>query len=138
MVATNNAKATPRKKAQAIVLIDPGIDPDRLMFSAIEIPEKEPTFTIGEVVKVFFGLSVYWLRWRDRQGMLVYNGRRIGRRTSSGARNYTLPDIEKMVHALALKEAITGEEMIRALWMLRLLGEIHGYLDPVPLKTKKI
>jgi len=49
-------------------------------------------------------------------------------KTKSGARIYTLTDIEQMIHALASNGSISGAHATNALLLVQTMARIHGYL----------
>lgn len=112
-----------------VILHDVAIDPSKFMFKNIDT-SRLPLYTVSEVAKFFFGRSPHWMRWRERKGFFVLNGKDVGTtRTEQGARVYTLTDIEQIAHALALSDppAIDGEKFHLALHALKSQGRIWGY-----------
>lgn len=87
----------------------------------------EPSFTVQEVAKFFFGKGPDWLRWRARpnktthpKGYFVLDGKVLEpSRTQAGFRYYTLADVERMAHALAQTGAIDGQALVHAVVMVK-------------------
>lgn len=119
-----------------MVVVNSDLRADGFIFEGIDTsvksddPDKPgPTFTVSEVAKVFFGRSPHWVRWRERKGFFTLDGEDVsGHRTETGARSYTLGDIEQMAHALAQNGAINGTQLNLALVLLKTSGQVHGYL----------
>lgn len=58
-----------------VAVVDPRVDPARLSLADVDTSTKPGSlYTVGEVARVFFGLSAHWLRWRERQGLFVLGG----------------------------------------------------------------
>lgn len=117
------------------------IPTDRLIFEGVPMTKVEfnkkkkkneevqcgPTFTTKQVSTTFFGMSPFWLRWRERQGDTVLDGVKVEpSRTEAHARQYNLADIERLSHALRQCDAITTEVHIKALRALAAVGRVHG------------
>lgn len=115
-----------------------------------------PHFSVLEVSKVFFGNGPDWFRWRMRpddkkvkgpdgkylrnedgtfvmkkgdfpDGYFVLDGVPIQpKRTEAGARYFTLPDIERMAHALAQGEQIDGAQLMNTLMMVKTCAKMYG------------
>ena len=94
-----------------------------------------PNFSVNEVAKTFFGLGPDWLRWRyhpsrsDRhpQGYFVLDGKLLEpKRTPHNIRYYTLPDIERMAHALTENGTLDGEQLVAVIQVLRGIARIYG------------
>ena len=82
-----------------------------------------PTFTTGEVAKIFFGRRRWWLQMHD----FVLDGALIEpRRNEHGVRQYTLVDIERMGYALAQAGEIGGERLISILSIVRHVAILNG------------
>lgn len=100
----------------------------------------EPHFSVQECSKAFFGRSSDWLRWRYRadkprknqtsvypQGFFVLDGVPLEPKISEkGARYYTLPDIERMAHALAQNNVLDGEDLSHVLTIVKANAALHG------------
>lgn len=111
----------------AVVVTDHRIDPDSLMLAGIDT-SKAPLYSVGEVAKVFFARSAHWVRWVEREGKLVIDGKPVAQeRSKAGSREYSLTDIELMAHALAINGAITGAQLRLALAQVGLQSELYGY-----------
>lgn len=99
-----------------------GIDPDRMMFDGVD-QSKSPTFTMGEVAKLFFGRSTSWLRVKERDGEFVLDGVEIvPSRSETNWRKFVLADIERLAHALASSGAITPHHLMQTLRILKAQG----------------
>jgi hypothetical protein len=120
-----------------MVIATEEIDPNRMIFDGIDtttLPNGRPgpTFSVGEVAKVFFGRTGHWIRWCENKGKLTLDGKQVGHRTTflddegnqaltgegrpkPGYRYYTLADVEAMAHALAQHQTIDGGELIMVL-----------------------
>lgn len=94
-----------------------------------------PNFSVNEVAKFFFGLGAHWLRWRyhpsrsDRypDGYVVLDGAPLeSKRTPHNIRYYTLPDVERLAHALAQTGAISGEKLVKVVELVRAEARVHG------------
>ncbi len=117
-----------------------GVDPDNLMLTGTDTRAEDwPIFSVGEVGKGFFGLSAHSVRAWERDGALgevrrtelggsiqifASDGTEIGRRSEHDARTYSLGDIERMVHSLVSKRAISGEIAAWALVAVKARAEI--------------
>jgi hypothetical protein len=120
----------------ALVVTNPEIKGDSFIFEGIDTdhsptdPSKPgPMFTVSEVSKFFFGRSPHWVRWRERKGFFTLDGKDVsGHRTETGARAYTLGDVEMMSHALAQNGAINGSQLNHALVLVKTCAHVHGYL----------
>lgn len=92
---------------------------------------EKPTFRIAEVTKVFFARSPDWMRWliaeHDARGdIFLLDGEELSTdRTPSGARVYTLSDIEKVAVALHQNGRIRDQEYLAAMSMLRWVGAAY-------------
>ena len=76
------------------------LDPNEPMFAHVDL-SKLPTWRTGEVAKSFFHKSTAWMRWHERNGHLAsVNGEDLTPRAATGAREYTLADIERVAHNL--------------------------------------
>lgn len=104
------------------------------LFDSIPAEEvDEPVFGISEVAKIFFRRSSHWVRWRERKGSFTLDGKEVDpQRTKGGARQYLLPDIERMAHALAQSGAIDGEELARVIRVVHAIGVLYDYDLPEP------
>ncbi len=127
----------PRLSAQfePISITIEGIDPDQLMTAGVDTRANDywPTFSTGELGKVFFGLTAHWVRDREDLGrfgrvvpgdgdyLRVYapDGTEIGQRTEKGARSYSLADVERIVHALLFAGSLTPELAVDALFIVK-------------------
>jgi hypothetical protein len=108
-----------------------------------------PTFKVKEVAEVFFGKSDDWLRWRMRpndrrvrnpetgevelvpgdhpDGYFILDGSPMEfKRTESGARYFTLADIERMATALAQGGHIDGARFTLVIKMVVTCARLHG------------
>lgn len=107
------------------------------MLDGVETPE--PTFTVSEAAKVFFGMSAAWLRWRDKEGAFVLNGKKVGQtriKQANDRRVYTLSDIELIVHALGQRDMLDGRRVALALRVVKSLAQLYGYLPAYTPKEK--
>lgn len=112
---------------ESVVITNPRVDPSHFILAGIDT-SKEPRFAIGEVAKFFFARSAHWIRWVEREHRLVLDGKPVGvGRTGSGAREYTLTDVEEMAHALASNNTISGAQLSRALALVAMEAELWEY-----------
>lgn len=89
----------------------------------------EPTFSVSEAAKVFFGKSSHWMRWREESGHFVLDGQPIEvPRTEQGARVYTLPVIERLAHGLAQQGAISGAQLANILMVIESIAKVWGMM----------
>lgn len=117
-------------------------------------PDKDglltPHFSVQEVAKFFFGNGPDWLRWRMRpddkrikhedgtvevvhgkypEGYFVLDGEVMEfKRTSAGARYFTLADIERMAHALAQGDHIDGAQLTNITVLVKTCAKVYGAL----------
>lgn len=118
---------------QAVILVDPEIDPDHLIMDTILCrPDKEPIYSVGEVAKFFFAKSAHWVRWQEDRGFFTLGGKKVGiRRTESDGpitqRRYKLDDIELMAYALAEKGALPADDLRATLRLVREEARLWGY-----------
>ena len=116
------------RMATETVLVDDRLDPDRLILEGIDVSEG-PHFSVGNVSTFFFARSPHWIRWLERKGQLVLDGKPVGdSRSERGARYYTLADVELIAHALAENRAINAAQLRLALMMVRLQAEMYGFI----------
>lgn len=90
------------------------------------------TFTTRVVAEVFFDRSPDWLRWREKQGLLVRpDGTPIVTRTpvqhqrGGGDRRYTLEDIEQIAHSL-MRAAVLDKTNVE-----RVLARVQAQRAPI-------
>ncbi len=106
--------------------------------------EIKPLFRVQEVAKTFFGRSADWMHWLITQheiheNVLVLDGEELKvKRTPSGARMYSLPDIEKFAIALHNGRWITDEQCLVTMNMLLLVGMNYGVFPIESLRTTPI
>lgn len=112
---------------ETIVVTDSRLPMDRFIMEGID-PDK-PLFSISEIAKVFFGRGPHWARWRDKSGDFQFEGERVGRRTDSNARYYTLADIEKIAHGLADEKHITAADLHNALVIVQAIARQWGHIS---------
>lgn len=112
-----------------------------------------PNFSVQETAVAFFGHSPDWLRWRYRpdqapktkpkgwkpkhpKGYFVLDGERLEPKTTqSGARYYTLADIEKMAYALFDNEVFDGDSLLATLQIVYANAFLTGVLaEPVTIE----
>lgn len=98
-----------------------------------------PIFSVSEVSKIFFDRSPHWIRLRDREGAFQLNGEyvggyRTGEAGTTGARRYTLADVEAMTYALAAAERISGTQHLNALRVVWSIAEVYELIgeDTIP------
>lgn len=103
------------------------IDANKLIFAGVDTTGNDsPRFSTSEVAKFFFARSPHWMRWRERKGDFVIDGQPVvPERTEANIRSYTLGDVERLAHALATNHAITTWQLMLALRLLQLQGEMH-------------
>ncbi len=105
------------------------LDDSHFIFFGIENLVKEPTYSVAEVSKFFFARPASWLRHLERTGRFVLDGKPIQiSRTEKGRRAYTLPDVEKMAHALAQQGMLSGEQLLNVLLQIQQSAKVWGYL----------
>lgn len=109
------------------------VDPDQ--WEPITWEWVVPNFSVDEVAKTFFGLSAHWLRWRGHpsrsnrypQGYFILDGRPLEeKRTPHNSRYFTLPDVERLVHALVQNGALDGERAVVIINAVRAVAAVHG------------
>lgn len=106
----------------------PLIPPAKLMFADIDT-SREPIFTVSEAAKLFFARTASWLRWRERTGSLRVNNQEVGTgRSDANSRRYSLADIEKVAHALAVNGAISSTQLKVASELLHWQGRLWKYI----------
>ncbi len=127
----------------SVLVTAPDIPTDRMIFDGIpmertvqvvkkgvkmeRVVQAGPVFTTKQVASIFFGMTDFWLRWRERDGGTVLDGVKVEpARTAAHARRYNLSDIERLSHALVSNEAISIESHIKALRVLAAIGRVHG------------
>lgn len=114
-----------------VVIADAAIDSERFLFDGIDT-SKYPTFSVGEVSKVFFAKSPSWLRQQEAKGFLLIEGDidfTPRRRISKSARFFCLEDIEKVAHALTYHNVISAVDLRVVLTMLKAQGLLWGYIS---------
>lgn len=88
-----------------------------------------PVFTIGSVGGVFFGRTASWIRQQESFGRFRLAGRPLEfGRDNRGAREFRLPDIEPMAHALYEHRAIDIERLRACIEIVKLIARQHGIL----------
>lgn len=117
---------------EPVTVADPRLDDRRFIFEGIDT-SREPIFTVSEAAKFFFGRSAHWIRWQEANGhfMLSMDGKQVpvgDRRTESGARCYTLTDVELIAHALAEHNAINGRQLNDVLLLASTSARVWGYI----------
>lgn len=121
---------------EQLLILDSEIDPDRFMFEGVPM-ERSPEFSIGELCKVFFARTDYWLRWREREDAFLLDGKPVGdRRTGSGARVWNLAEVEQMLHAACRNEVISGVQLYAGLKIARAIAVNYKLLTAAPVKEK--
>ena len=112
---------TLKHQLSTVIVTAEGLPSDRMLFDGVK-PTKVvndkivPLFSTGETAKVFFAQTPYWLRWREREGDTVLDGKKVKpKRSDSNIRQFNLADIEKLAHALRQNNALTTEQFIHAL-----------------------
>jgi hypothetical protein len=113
-----------------IVIADPSLDPDKLIFEGVDTT-KGPEFSVGEVAKYFFARSPSWLRQHEIKGHFFVHGEpdfTPRRRVARNARFFYLEDIERIAHALAFNNVITGARLRTILILLKAEAQIWGFL----------
>jgi hypothetical protein len=123
----------------------PGLLTDKIPQDKLD---KKPRYSIGETSKLFFGVSVHWMRWLEdvdefyfderkvKEGKqkpdrpaLVFDGERlITPKQSNGIRYYTLDFIEKMAYGLAQNNRLTGAQLNNTLTVIEAQCRIYRYL----------
>lgn len=126
------ATGTTKVAFESVTVADPRLDDKRFIFEGIDT-SREPLFTVSEVAKFFFGRSAHWIRWQESNEhfFLTIDGKQepVGtRRTDSGARVYTLSDVELIAHALAEHGAINGRQLNDVLLLASTSARVWGYI----------
>lgn len=111
----------------AVVVTDSRVDATQFILHGIDTASG-PVFSVGEVGRFFFARSSHWMRWVEREGKLVLDGKAVAReRSEAGSRKYTLSDVEQAAHALASNGSINGAQLRHALALVAIQAELHGY-----------
>jgi hypothetical protein len=121
----------PNDWTPTIVIADPSLDPDRLLFQGIDTT-KGPEFSVGEVAKYFFARSPSWMRTHEAKEHFIIPdepGFEPRRRVSRNARFFYLEDIERIAHALAYNNVITGARLRTILMLLKAEAQVWGILS---------
>lgn len=129
--APENVSGANGRPYDQVTVTDPRLDDKRYLLEGIDVsdPEKAPHFTVSEVARVFFGRTSHWIRWQEGLGNFSLDGTEVGTdRTPSGARTYTLADVELMAHALATNGAISGRQLNDALLVVSTNARIWGFI----------
>lgn len=118
--------------SNATAIYDPGIDPEKMMLDRVDMTDS-PVYTVSEMAGFFFARTSHWVRWLEGQGAMSIEEdgktRTVGvGRTSSGARKYTLADIEEITHALAQRGKIKGSQVRQTLTLVKIQAEMHGLI----------
>jgi hypothetical protein len=109
--------------------VPPRLDDKHFIFLGIEHLVSEPTYSVAEVGKFFFARPASWVRHLERSGRFTLDGKPIEiTRTENGRRSYTLPDVEKMAHALAQQGMLSGEQLLNVLLQIQQSAKVWGYL----------
>lgn len=114
------------QQAEPLVVIeDPRLPGKGMMYEHLGYDEG-PQFRIGEVTKVFFGRSPYWLRNLQDQGHLNFDGRPVGGRRvkANNYRTFSLRDVEEIAHGLAQQNKIDGFHLRNTLVILDSVGRV--------------
>jgi hypothetical protein len=104
-----------------------------------------PNFAVQETATTFFGRSPDWLRWRYRaddpkrskvrfpNGYFVLDDEVLDPKTTpSGARYYTLADIEKMAYALHDNAVLDGTQLACVLNIIYANAYLHEIIaEPI-------
>lgn len=109
-----------------VILADRRIDPDNLIMDGIDDTEY-PLYSVGEMAKVFFGMSTHWVRWMDKDP-IMYGEERVGDRRRNGARVYSLSDVEKMAHAWAQAGRIKTPKLRAALETVKAQARVNEFM----------
>lgn len=139
---------TRSEKAQRKALSRARLRLNDKMFGTDKNGRPAPNFSVQETAVAFFGRSPDWLRWRYRaddpakgkprfpKGYFVLDGERLEpKTTASGARYYTLADIEKMAFALYDNEVFDAESLIASLQIVYANAFLAGVLEkPVTIQ----
>lgn len=98
-----------------------------------------PNFAVQETAKCFFGKGPDWLRWRYRAAsdypdgyFVLDNVILLPKRTKKDLRYYTLADIERMAHALAINGAIDGEMLSNILEIVLQVAKLYDVFSNAP------
>lgn len=116
------------------ILANQPIDPSVRLLEGIDTmapinKKPAPTFSVLEVAKCFFGRSSHWIRWLEREGQFVLDGKPVGeRRSGTGSRCYSLGDIEEIAHALYQNNAIDQTQLVLAITNVRNIAIMVGIL----------
>lgn len=121
-------RATTEPDRIEYIILDNELPADRLILAGVDMADS-PTFTISEVAKFFFARTRHWIRWREKGGLFVYEGKVVGtQRTDKGARIYDLADVEKMAHALAAHDGIEADELTMILRLVAIEAKMYGLI----------
>lgn len=105
------------------------------MMPTTRLGQVKPSFKIAEVAKMFFARSADWLRWLGAQqdkegGVLELEGAPLEiRRTTSGSREYSLADVERLANALLEHGKIDGVQFITAINIMLHVALNYRILD---------
>lgn len=78
---------------------------------------------------MFFAKSPHWIRWRERKGHFELHTQPVGAdRTASGARQYSLRDVEQMAHALRSRGHIDDTQFRCILAFVSAEARLYGHL----------
>lgn len=116
---------------QTVVIRDNRLMLDRLMYEGVDSHREVPKWSNREVAKMF-GKPHYWLlrHYNDGNLFLDDDPSTLPDFAPGEYRAYTLPEIERMSHALAQRGIITVDTLISTLLILRSLGRAWDY--PIP------
>jgi hypothetical protein len=84
---------------------------------------RDPTYTVSEVSKTFFGQNDNWLRWQERKYKTGF-----AQRSDNGYRRYSLSDIERMAFFLAEHGRIGSPELAACLLVIKMQAIMYDYL----------
>lgn len=119
---------------------------DDSMFETDKHDRLAPNFAVQETATTFFGRSPDWLRWRYRaddpkpkgtkprfpNGYFVLDDEVLEPKTTpSGARYYTLADIEKMAYSLLDNEVLDQTQLACVLNIVYANAYLHGVTTDV-------
>lgn len=103
------------------------VDGSNFKISPVLGPEvdatREPTYTAGEVSRLFFGRNGNWLRWEERRLETSF-----AQRAENGYRRYALSNIEEMAFFLADHRRIEAPRLASCLFVIKIQAIMYEYL----------
>lgn len=117
-----------RRSTPTILIRFEDVDPDvgvldTLTKKGLANINAKPTYTPGELGKIFFARSADWVRWCERSGHFGEHDHIPGE-----SRTYTLVDIQRMAFALHDRQRLPLDRLVRILRIVREIAQLHRYL----------